>query len=269
MIRSSPREAGIDRIEARFCGNGFSPHRHDTYAIGLTMSGVQTFRYRGEERASLPGQVIVIHPDEVHDGGAGTERALQYRMIYIPPELISEALQPAGFAGLPFVASPVISDLQFRQDLAEALEDIDREMGAFKRDSLLADLAGCLNRYADSGKALSSALHWPALRGCADYLKESCSDQVRMEELERISGMDRFSLARQFRKAFGTSPHRYLVMRRLDVVKAMLAGGETLAEASAAGGFADQSHMSRHFKRAFGMTPGHWRRLCTANDKPV
>ncbi|WP_428651390.1 AraC family transcriptional regulator [Roseibium sp.] len=269
MIRASPTEAGIDRIEARFSGNGFSPHRHDTYALGLTISGVQTFRYRGEKRASLPGQVIVIHPDELHDGGAGTERGLRYRMIYIPPELIGEALKPAGFAELPFVATPVLSDPHFRQDLGEALEDIDREMGAFKRESLLTDLAACLNRYADSGRSRKAALHWPAIRDCASYLKESCGEDIRMEDLESIAQMDRFSLARQFRKAFGTSPHRYLVMRRLDKVKTMLAKGEGLAVASVEGGFADQSHMTRHFKRAFGMTPGHWRRLCTANERVV
>lgn len=86
-----------------------------------------------------------------------------------------------------------------------------------------------------------------------------------MEELEDLAGMDRFTLARQFRAVFGTSPHRYLVMRRLEKVKAQLADGETLADAAHANGFADQSHMTRHFKRAFGMTPGHWRQLCAAS----
>ncbi len=263
MIRTSPSENGIDRIEAQFAGNGFAPHRHDTYAIGLTLAGVQTFRYRGEERASLPGQIIVIHPDELHDGGAGTERGLRYRMIYIPPEMISGALQVAGrSAGLPFVASPVFSDPELQRDLIEALDDIDMELGAFKRDSLLAGLAAGLSRHADDRNPDAAALHWPALRQCGAYLRESCSEPVRMKHLEAIAHMDRFTLSRQFRTAFGTSPHRYLVMRRLGRVKSALARGGSLAEAAAESGFADQSHMTRHFKRAYGMTPGHWRRLC-------
>ncbi|TIW84422.1 MAG: AraC family transcriptional regulator, partial [Mesorhizobium sp.] len=72
-IISAPDPAGMERIEARFHGSAFDPHRHDTYAIGVTLRGVQTFRYRGAARLSLPGQVIVLHPDELHDGGAGTE----------------------------------------------------------------------------------------------------------------------------------------------------------------------------------------------------
>ncbi len=76
-IVSAPDPVGMERIEARFHGNAFDLHRHDTYAIGVTLQGVQTFRYLGETRHSLPGQVIVLHPEEVPDGGAGTKGALR------------------------------------------------------------------------------------------------------------------------------------------------------------------------------------------------
>lgn len=72
-VRVVAESRGIERTEVRFHGNGFTPHRHDTYALGLTLHGVQTFRYRGVERFSMPGNVIVLHPDEVHDGAAGTD----------------------------------------------------------------------------------------------------------------------------------------------------------------------------------------------------
>lgn len=265
VIWSAPAEEGVERIEARFQGNGFEPHRHDTYAIGLTISGVQTFEYRGERRASLPGQVIVIHPDELHDGGAGSELGLRYRMIYIPPELISKAADFGGRGALPFVNSPVLSDLNFRQTLAEALEDIDLSLGALKRDALLADLAACLERHADGRKARQSSLDWPALNLCAQFLRENICEQVRGDQLEALAQMDRFTLSRQFRAAFGTSPHRFLVMRRLERVRTALAAGGSLAETAIENGFADQSHMSRHFKRTYGMAPGRWRQLSAAN----
>src|SRR4051794_19214687 len=52
----------VERIEARFSGLAFSPHRHDTYAIGLTLEGVQSFDYRGVTRHSLPGQLVSCTP---------------------------------------------------------------------------------------------------------------------------------------------------------------------------------------------------------------
>jgi len=82
----------------------FEPHRHDTYTISLTLSGVQTFRYRGARRVSLPGQVVVLHPDEIHDGAAGTADGFGYRALYLAPELVHDALDGAG---LPFVSEPV------------------------------------------------------------------------------------------------------------------------------------------------------------------
>ncbi|WP_420411097.1 AraC family transcriptional regulator [Roseibium sp.] len=262
-IRTAQPEAGIERIEAKFHGNGFSFHRHDTYAIGLTVNGIQRFKYRGEERASEPGQVIVIHPDELHDGGAGTDTGLRYRMLYIPPEHITEAL---GGSALPHVPTPVLSDPAFQRSLIEALDDIDQEMGDLKVSSVLSDLSACLKRFSDDKSDSKRTLDWPGLKKCAEFLKENATDPVVSGDLEEIANLDRFALARQFRKAFGTSPHRYLVMRRLEQVKQELASGESLASAAVTTGFADQSHMSRHFKRAYGMSPGKWRHLNAASQ---
>ena len=64
--------AGIERVEAFFGGRAFEPHRHDTYAIGVTTRGVQIFNYRGAQRCCLPGQLHVVHPDDIHDGGPAT-----------------------------------------------------------------------------------------------------------------------------------------------------------------------------------------------------
>jgi hypothetical protein len=71
VLRAAPLPQ-IERIEAYFHGHGFEMHRHDTYAIGHTMSGVQSFQYGKEQVNNLPGQTMVLHPDEAHDGHAGT-----------------------------------------------------------------------------------------------------------------------------------------------------------------------------------------------------
>ena len=70
--------------------------------------------------------------------------------------------------------------------------------------------------------------------------------------------MDRYQLARHFRRVMGTSPHRYLVMRRLDRARRELQAGAGLADAAVAAGFSDQAHFTRHFRKTYGMTPGRW-----------
>ena len=80
-------------------------------------------------------------------------------------------------------------------------------------------------------------------------------------ELEALTGLSRYELARQFRALYGTSPYRYSVMRRLDAARSQLRTGTPLAEAALATGFADQAHLTRAFRSAYGVTPGRYTRL--------
>jgi hypothetical protein len=107
-MRSAQPEHGVEFLEAWFHGQAYHKHRHDTYGICLTTAGVQAFDYRGSAEVSAPGQVTVLHPDELHDGHAGTEEGFGYRMLYVEPALIFEAVQAiCGRAcSLPFVRAP-------------------------------------------------------------------------------------------------------------------------------------------------------------------
>jgi len=84
---------------------------------------------------------------------------------------------------------------------------------------------------------------------------------IRSAELEEVTGLTRYDLARQFRAAFGTSPYRYSLMRRLDCARAELRRDRSLADVALTAGFADQAHLSRMFKAAFGVTPARYRAL--------
>src|SRR5438034_3657693 len=103
-IRFGPGAQGVERAEVRLSACAYEPHRHDTYAVGITTAGVQVFHYRGFRRVCLPGQLHVLHPDERHDGGPGTVDGFGYRILYVAPEVVRDAL--AG-RSLPFVAEPV------------------------------------------------------------------------------------------------------------------------------------------------------------------
>jgi AraC-like DNA-binding protein len=262
-MRIAMPSRGVERIEARFHGNGFSPHRHDTYALGLTLHGIQTFRYRGAERFSSPGNVIVLHPDEVHDGAAGTSDGLIYRMIYLPPELIGAV---AGHRrALPFVANPVVADRGLWQALADILGDLGQEPGDLLMDDVTMRVFAGLSRQAGASSKAVAGNARSAVLLARDFLEDHCDETVRSEALEAVTGLDRHELARQLRRVLGTSPHRYLVMRRLDRAKRLLAEGAALADAAAHAGFADQAHFTRHFRKAFGMTPGRWVALRTSS----
>nr|WP_152092665.1 MULTISPECIES: AraC family transcriptional regulator [Rhizobium] len=256
-ILSAPAYPGIERIQAQFRGDAFELHRHDTYALGVTMRGVQTFRYRGEQRYSLPGRVIILHPDELHDGGAATEDGLVYRMLYLEPSVLFQCLEAAR-VGLPFVDDPVVEDNRLAGLLLAALGELDRELDELFVDDFVSRLTDGLVQHARLPQRRLGSIAWGQVKTARDYLEAHVTRGVRSQELERITGLDRFALARHFRAAFATSPHRFLLMRRLQQAKAMIGAGEPIAEVAAATGFADQSHLTRHFKKAFGIAPGAW-----------
>lgn len=258
-IASAPPFPGIDRIEARFFGDAFTPHRHDTYALGVTLYGVQTFRYRGALRYSTPGKAIIIHPDELHDGGAGTDDGLCYRMLYLEPTLLRQALPPS--VELPFVPDPVVSDATLVRTLLSGLEDLETELEELAVDQLIEDLATCLSRHTRASGRTTSKLDTARMKLVRDYLAENANRAISSIELESTVDLDRFEIARQFRRLFGTSPHRYLVMRRVAWARTLIERGRPLADVAVETGFADQSHLNRQFKKAFGMTPGRWRLL--------
>lgn len=261
-IRFGPGAHGVERAEVYLSTCAFEPHRHDTYAIGLTTSGVQIFRYRGSRRVCLPGQLHILHPDEPHDGAAGTDDGFGYRMLYIAPELVRDAL--AG-RGLPFVGDPVQDLTPIARPIAALLADIDEpisELGCAEIAAAVADGLLSLSGQTDVGR---TTIDIRAVQLVRDYLVAHASEQTPASVLEKIAGIDRFTIARHFRWAFGTSPNRYRTLRRLELARAAIESGQSLGRAAADSGFADQSHMTRQFKRTYGLTPGRWMALTTAS----
>lgn len=261
-LRSSGPERGVEFLEAWFQGDAYRKHRHDTYAICQTTRGVQAFEYRGSHEVSLPGQIVVLHPDEVHDGYAATEAGFGYRQLYIDPALIFEAARTLrGLSGpLPFVRQPVLLSDTLAGTIDCAFNG-DREPLAI--DSLVVHVAEGLLEADSLGRTVTdpTRLDAAALQRARQFLDAEKNRVVRSAELEAFTGLSRYELARQFRLFYGTSPYRYLLMRRLDGAREQIVRGRPLSDVAFDAGFADQAHFSRTFKAAFGLTPARYRTL--------
>lgn len=244
----------LGRIEARFCGAAFTPHRHDTYAVGITLEGVQSFNYRGSARHSLPGQIVVLHPDELHDGRSGDGAPFRYRTAYIAPAEMQRVLSGRT---LPFVDGGISEDPTLRRAVCALLEDLAHPLEALEFEQALHDLTVALLAVA----GLESPARTPdcaAVTRARDYIDANLDRSFQLEDLELVTGCDRWQLSRDFRALLGASPYRFLIFRRLDQARRMMKGRHCLADVAQACGFSDQSHFTRQFKKTFGMTPKVW-----------
>lgn len=266
-VKIAPSCPGFERIEAFFSRHGFDPHRHDTYAMGFTLRGVQSFRYKGTSQNSLPGQVFVLHPDETHDGHAGSVSGFRYKILYIEPRLIQEALGEP-YRPLPYARDAVWNDERLARTIKPALEDLDMPLDELRLDEIVLNIGEVLTAIDGSvPRRALTAIHQRAVEDARDFLDACVQREATSVELESITGLSRYALARHFRRFLGTSPYRYLIMRRLDQVRSLISTGMPLANAAISSGFADQSHMTRHFKKTYGLPPGRWAALTACHPK--
>lgn len=245
------------RFEACFTGRAYQPHRHDTYTVALTLQGVQSFDYGGRTCHSKAGNVLILHPDELHDGRAGTDAPFRYRAIDIEPRLIQQIL---GGAPLPFVSGAITADPAVLNATHILLDDLRHPLEALEYQDALYTLAVAMRRITGSRpKRRVGSL--TAVARARDYMDANIDREVSLETLEHVSDVGRWQLSRDFRVLYGTSPHRYLVLRRLDRAKRLIRAGTSLSDVAQACHFSDQSHLTRHFRAAYGVTPKRWAHL--------
>ena len=260
------REARFDDLEcltARFYRHAYTPHVHDTFAIGVIESGAEAFRYRGARHVAPRGSLVAVNPDELHDGCPAGD-GFAYRMLYPSVALLQAIADEAADrpSGFPAFRAPVMHDPEVAAGLGRAHALMERQADKLAVDeTLTAALSLMLRRHADiapparrSGRATGPI---GRARRCIDDLY---MQDLTLSSLAELAGLSRYHFLRAFRREVGVTPHAYLTGRRIAAAKRLLAGAEPLSAVALACGFYDQSHFTRSFKGCTGLTPGQYRR---------
>lgn len=260
-------ETGIESVHAQFHGHAYDPHDHDEVLVGVTQQGVQRFRCHRRIHTSSPGRAILIEPGAVHDGHAPERGGFTYAMLYLPQAWVACALQGLGqreiSAILPAFRSTLTEDTALSEAIQQAFIAVHHREGRLARDQSLDRMLRLLcNHLSTQGPSVPRESSARMLLA-RDYLHDRMGHDIGLDELARYSSTDRFRLTRQFRSAFGMSPHAYLVRLRLRRARALLAQGVPPAQAATEVGFADQSHLGRWFRRAYRLTPAAYQRQCS------
>lgn len=246
---------GVEAVDAR-SDHVFARHSHDSYGVGIVLAGGQTSASGRGQVEALAGDIITVNPGEVHDGApvGGAPRA--WRMLYLPAQLagaVAADLSEGARRDYTFqhpVAQHAPLAACFRRLYAAMTTDGATDL---LREQLLLELLRGLQGDAPPDRRTRVTAAIARARAMID---DAPAAAPSLADLAAASGLSRFQLVRQFAQATGLTPHAYLIQRRIDTARALLARGSTLADAAAASGFADQSHMTRIFIRTYGLTPG-------------
>lgn len=267
LVARRDAETGIECLRAHFSGHAYDPHDHDDMLIGYTEQGVQRFQCHRSLHTSVPGRAILIEPGALHDGHAPEPGGFTYSMLYLPQKWVERAARRLNLPGLGGVeaafGNTLVDDPRLVEAIRRAFLATWGNEGRLARDEALDCMLERLGGQLREAPPAPGFAAQPAIARVRDLLHEHMGGNIGLDELADFAGLDRFRLTRLFQRAFGTSPHAYLVRLRLRAARRLLAAGRTPAQVAAEVGFADQSHLGRWFRRAYRMTPATYRRMCT------
>jgi AraC-like DNA-binding protein len=265
----------LEAMHAHFQRHAYHRHSHETYSLGVTEDGVQSFHCRGTARASAAGMVMAFNPDDPHDGWARDELGFTYRMVHVGPELVTAVLSDitGRRPGLPLFRDPVVSDPVLAGDVRALHRALLGGATALRRDELLANAIYSLVRRAGAAAPPAPApltADAPAVaRRVRELIHDTYLSDVTADGLAQAVGRSRFAVHRAFTSVFGMAPGDYQRQLRLRDARQLIAQGRPISAAAAQAGFSDQSHLTRWFIRCYGITPGGYQRAALRAADPA
>lgn len=234
---------------------------HETYTACLVPgernpSGFHVdWRYRSRSLTHPADGALLMEPGEVHVTRRLSGPAT-FWVIQIDPPLVEEAARGLGFRTPPHLKVPFAES----PPLVSALRHLHRAAvggaSALAQETRLTSYVSSLLEHCSEEPRPLPLYRHPGVRRAREYLAEHFAEPVTLADLERVARLSRFHLARSFTARYGLPPHAYQVQLRLAAARRLIQAGLPLAHAAAGAGFADQSHLGRHFKRVWSITPG-------------
>jgi AraC-like DNA-binding protein len=246
-----PDVPGIAEVlHARFTDHAYPVHTHDTWTLLIVDDGAIAYDLDRQHHGALRPQVTLLPPHVTHDGRSATSTGFRKRVLYLEPETLG--VERIGAA----VDAPSLPDSGLRQWIHRLHQALSEPGDAFAAQTRFALV--CQELLGHLGNA---PLEPPApvlARRLRELLDDHVVAGIALSEAAQQLQAHPGHLVRSFTARYGVAPHAYLTGRRVDAARRLLLAGVPAAEAATAAGFYDQAHLTRHFRRYLGVTPGRY-----------
>lgn len=248
---------GLSLMCADFTTHSYPPHVHEAFVVAVTEDGGAEVKSRGQVGQAHAACLYAFNPAEPHSGWMGASPRWRYRGFYLPHQAIRSLASGLGIEAVPYFMRNDFTD----PDLIAAFLALHRRLQAdgdpmAGREALLAAFAALFDRHGSGGERPEAAPADRALfvRVRQDMLEQS-AEPLTLDRLGAPFGLTEFQLIGLFNRVAGISPYAYLTQLRLNAACRLLKRQTPIADVALAAGFYDQSALTKHFKRCYGITP--------------
>jgi AraC-like DNA-binding protein len=247
---------GLSLLDADFTRHDYAPHRHDALVVAVTEIGGSEFHSRGCTEEARVGGLLVFNPTEPHSGRMGRSKRWRYRALYLTEAAIGRVADGLGLAAMSYFSTNLIEDAELARAFLGLHRALETPGDALRTRERLVGCFGALVRRHGGGRRVPDApCDRTRLAAIVALMRDRHADRLTLDELAASVDLTPFQLIGLFNRAVGLTPHAHLIQIRLEAAMRQLRARRPIAEAALAAGFYDQSALTRHLKRAYGITP--------------
>lgn len=237
----------IEGVEIKRCRNTphtYKPHVHKELSLGYIAEGSTDFSLNDKTILYEAGDGVIIPPLMTHRCAPKDINHWAYVMLFVEPGYYSDLVgfnQAKKLTGSQTQKLIGFIDQLLIEKLPDTLENILIEL-LFEFGE--KDISGITS--TDTGDKVKT-IH--------DYIIDHVKDVITLDKLEKISGLNKFSIIRNFKKLYMTTPAAYHLQYRAAEAKRLLGEGADVFDICEELRFYDQAHLIREFKKMYGITP--------------
>lgn len=238
----------------------FPNHFHEYYVIGFVETGRRYLTCKNKEYTVDEGDLLIFNPLDNHACHQVDNKALDWRSININEDVMREIVkQITGFENLPKFTTTVAHNSEALILLRELHELIMEQNKDFEKEEIFFFLIEQLiAEYTEPTKESLSEVS-KEIQICCAYMENHYAELITLDDLSKLSNINKYTLLRSFTKQRGVTPYQYLQAIRISEAKKLLENGIDPLEAAMNTGFVDQSHFTKFFKKLIGLTPRQYK----------
>src|SRR5258708_1264915 len=244
----------------------YPPHTHEALGVAVTEQGGSVIKSRGQVEEAHAATLFVFNPAEPHAGWMGWSERWRYRSLYLTQAALDQVAAGLGIAQVPYFTRNMFRDGDLIDGFLTMHRAIEQGRDVFQERELLIGTFGRLfQRHGSSAVRIGPPPRdRTILERVQQRMRSDYAQDLRLEELAHDVGLTTFQLIGLFKRTTGLTPHAYLTQLRLSMACRHLRHSRAIADVAADVGFYDQSALTKHFKRIYGITPLQFARAAAA-----